>query len=438
MGNKIVAITGRPNVGKSTLFNRLIGKRKAIVDDVSGVTRDRQYDYAEWNGQEFVVIDTGGYVENTEDIFETEIKKQVKIAVEEADVVLFMVDIQVGITDLDESFARMLRKFSKKVIIVANKADNFKTVHDAYEFYKLGFEEVIPLSSINGSGTGELLDKVVEMLQFVPDSPPENNNNIPKFAVTGRPNVGKSTFVNSLLGEDRSIVSEIPGTTRDSIHSVYNKFDKTFIVIDTAGLRKKSNVHDDVEFYSVMRAVKAIDDCDICFVIIDANEGLSSQDLNIISLAEKRNKGIVILVNKWDIYQKETNSADKYSEYIKKKIAPFTDIPIVTISALNKQRIMKAVEEAFHVFNNKTKKISTSELNKFILPIIEEFHPPSVKGKMIKIKYVSQLPVQFPAFVFFTNHPQYIKESYKRFLENKLREEYDFSGVPLKIIFRKK
>jgi len=438
MSSGIVAITGRPNVGKSTLFNRLIGKRKAIVDDESGVTRDRQYDYAEWNGVEFIVIDTGGYVENTDDIFETEIKKQVKIALEEADVILFMVDIMVGISDLDEAFARLLRKNNKKVLIVANKADNFKSNHDFYEFYKLGFDDIFPLSSVNGSGTGELLDKVVEILRESGKIQSIEENDIPKFAVAGKPNVGKSTFVNALLGEDRSIVSDIPGTTRDSIHTVYNKFGKTFMLIDTAGLRKKANVTENLEFYSVLRAVKAIDECDVCFVLVDAIEGFGSQELNIVSLAERRNKGVVILVNKWDIYEKESNTSKKLEDQIKKKLAPFSDIPVLTISALNKLRIMKALDEAFMVVKNKHKRISTSELNKYILPIIEEFHPPSVKGKLISIKYVNQLPSPFPAFAFFTNHPQYVKESYKRFLENKIREQYNFTGVPVRIIFKQK
>ena len=436
MGGGIVAITGRPNVGKSTLFNRLIQKRKAIVDDVSGVTRDRIYDLAEWNGHEFTVIDTGGYVENSTDVFEKEIKKQVEIAVNEASVVLFMVDVSVGITDLDEVFARFLRKSKKTVLLVANKTDNFDTIAESYEFYRLGFDEIFPVSSVNGSGTGELLDRIVELLKS--EKQLVETPDIPKFAVVGKPNVGKSTFINMLLEEDRHIVSDIPGTTRDSIHSIFNKFGYHFMLIDTAGLRKKSSVRDNIEFYSVMRAVKSIDECDVCIVITDIQEGINSQDVNIINLAERKNKGVVILVNKWDLAEKTNKSAESIVKTTKEKLAPFNDVPVIMVSALNKTRLMKAVEAAFHVYQNKTKKISTAELNRFFLPIIEEFHPPSVKGKIINIKYVTQIPAQFPLFAFFANHPQYIKESYKRFLENKLREEYDFTGVPVKIVFRKK
>lgn len=436
MGGGIVAITGRPNVGKSTLFNRLIKKRKAIVDDISGVTRDRIYDIAEWNGHEFTVVDTGGYVENSRDVFEKEIKKQVEIAVSESSLVLFMVDVSVGITDLDENFAKFLRKSGKKVLLVANKTDNFEAINESYSFYKLGFKDIYPISSLTGSGTGELLDHIVNELKSVksdfllPD--------IPRFAVVGKPNVGKSTFVNKLLDEERNIVSDIPGTTRDSVHSIYNKYGYHFILIDTAGLRKKSSVHENIEFYSVMRAVKSIDECDVCLVITDAVEGIGSQDVNIINLAERKNKGVVVLVNKWDLTEKSHKQADKLINEVKNKLAPFNDIPILMISALNKVRLMKAVEAAFHVYQNKNKKIQTSELNRYFLPIIEEYHPPAVKGKIINIKYVTQIPAPFPLFAFFANHPQYIKENYKRFLENKLREKYDFTGVPVRIVFRKK
>jgi GTP-binding protein len=436
--SKLLAIVGRPNVGKSTLFNRLVEKRKAIVDDESGVTRDRQYEYAEWTGREFLVVDTGGYVQNSDDIFETEIRKQVEFAVEEADVILFMVDTTVGITDQDQSFASYLRKVNKPVIVVANKTDNNERINDSYEFYGLGFEELIAVSSINGSGTGELLDKVVEFLGEEEEETKSSENDLMKIAVIGKPNVGKSTFINALLGEDRNIVSNIPGTTRDSIHTEYNKFGKHFILIDTAGLRKKKAVHEDIEFYSVIRAVKAIDESDICFMLIDAQEGLQSQDQSIVSLVERRNKGLVVLLNKWDLVGKETNTSKEMEEKLKSKMAPFNDIPIVTISALNKQRIMKALDMAFSVFDNKKRKIATSELNRIMLDAINSFHHPAVKGKFISIKYVTQIDTPFPFFAFFCNHPQYIKDSYKRYLENKLREHFDFTGVPIRISFRKK
>lgn len=432
---KIVAIVGRPNVGKSTLFNRLTGERKAIVDDTSGVTRDRHYGVTEWNGREFIVVDTGGYVVNSKDFFETAIRKQVEIAISEADMLLFMVDVTTGITDEDEAFARVLRKAGKPVLVVANKVDNFNRINDASEFYKFGFDELFTLSSINGSGTGELLDRVVELLQ--PEEEKEEEE-LPKLAILGRPNVGKSTLVNALLGEERNIVSSIAGTTRDSIHTRYNKFGKEFLLIDTAGLRKKGKEMEDIEFYSVMRAISALEEADICILVIDAKEGMEAQDVNIFRLAQKRRKGIVILVNKWDAVEKDSKTHIAYEKAIYEKIAPFTDVPLIFISAQEKTRIFKALEAALEVYENRQRRIPTHELNEEMLPVIEAYGHPSVKGKNISIKYVTQLPTKSPAFAFFCNHPQYIVESYKRYLENKLREKYNFKGVPLQLFFRKK
>ena len=434
--SKIVAIVGRPNVGKSTLFNRLIGERRAIVDDVSGVTRDRHYGVSDWNGKEFVVVDTGGYVVHSSDFFESAIRKQVDIAIKEADLLLFMVDVTVGVTDEDENFARVLRKTGKPILIVANKVDNFQRINDASEFYRFGFDEIFTLSSINGSGTGELLDRIVESLP--PEEEKEETPQLPKFSIIGRPNVGKSTLLNTLIGEERNIVSNIPGTTRDTIHTHYNKFGKEFLLIDTAGLRKKAKVNEDIEFYSVMRAIKAMEDSDVMFLVIDATEDFESQDLNIFHLAEKRNKGIVILVNKWDLVEKDSKTLGTVEETIKKKIAPFSDVPIMFVSATEKTRIFKAVDIAMEVFENRKKHIPTHKLNDVMLEAINAYHPPSVKGKFIKIKFVTQLPVATPAFAFFCNHPQYIREEYKRYLENKLRENFNFSGVPIAIYFRKK
>lgn len=437
--SKVVAIVGRPNVGKSTLFNRLIGRRKSIVDDESGVTRDRLYDYFDWDGKEFIVIDTGGYVENTDDIFEKEIKKQVELAINESDIILFLVDITVGITDQDEAFTRYLRKIEKPVIVIANKTDSFDKISESYDFYRLGFENVFPVSSINGSGTGDLLDKIVELAHSNDSaSNPLDETDLPKFTIIGKPNVGKSTLINALLGEERNIVTDIPGTTRDSIHSVYKKFDKEFILIDTAGLRKKAKVNEDLEFYSTMRAVKAIEESDVCLLLIDAQEGIQGQDLSILTVVVRRNKGVVILINKWDIVDKATGTAEDYIINFKKKLAPFNDIPIHTISALNKTRIFKSIETALEVFENRKTRISTSSLNKIMLKAIEDFHPPSVKGKMIRIKYVTQIKSSYPIFSFFCNHPQYIKDPYKRYLENKLRASYKFEGVPIKLLFKKK
>ena len=438
MGN-IVAIVGRPNVGKSTLFNRLLGEFKAIVDDFSGVTRDRHYGKAEWQGREYVLIDTGGYVHKSSDIFEIAIRDQVKIAIEEADVVLFMVDVQTGITDLDAAFANLLRRSKKPVLVVANKVDTNEKQHDAYEFYSLGFEKMFCISSSSGAGTGELLDEIISLIPPEDLVSTEDEAPLPKFAVVGRPNVGKSSLVNALLGEERNIVTEIAGTTRDTINSHYNYFGKEFLLIDTAGIRRKKKVNEDIEFYSVMRSLRALENCDVAILVLDAELGLDQQDLNLVGLAIKNGKGLVILVNKWDLYpNKETNSVRNFEKEIKEKLRPFDDVPIIFTSALEKQRIHKAVEVAMEVYENRTRRISTSELNTFLEGIIEAYEPPSVKGKFIKIKYATQLPGRNPKFVLFCNLPQYVSDSYKRYIENKLREKYNFSGVPITIYFRKK
>jgi GTP-binding protein len=433
--SRIVAIVGRPNVGKSTLFNRFTDSRDAIVDEISGVTRDRNYGLSTWNGITFWVIDTGGYVKNSEDIFEEEINKQVLFAIDEADIILFMVDVTCGVHDLDASVADLLRKTGKKVILIVNKVDNNERLFDAAEFYKLGLGDYFALSSINGSGTGELLDYVVKNL---PEQPVEIVPEIPRVAIVGRPNVGKSSLVNSLLGEDRNIVTPLPGTTRDSIYTRYNKFNHDFMLVDTAGLRKKSKVSEDIEFYSVMRAIRTIENSDICLLLIDATRGIEAQDLNIISLIHKNNKGMIILVNKWDLIKKENNTALFFEKEIKSKTAPFTDYPVLFISATNKQRIHRILETVDMVNENRRRKISTSELNETLLEIIRDNPPPALKGKYIKIKYVTQLPVYTPSFAFFCNLPQYVKEPYKRYLENRMREKFDFSGVPVRIFFRKK
>ncbi len=438
MGN-IVAIVGRPNVGKSTLFNRLLGEFKAIVDDFSGVTRDRHYGKAEWQGREYVLIDTGGYVHKSSDIFEIAIRDQVKIAIEEADVILFMVDVQTGITDLDAAFANLLRRSKKPILVVANKVDTNEKQHDAYEFYSLGFEKMFCISSSSGAGTGELLDEIISLIPPEDLVSTEDEAPLPKFAVVGRPNVGKSSLVNALLGEERNIVTEIAGTTRDTINSHYNYFGKEFLLIDTAGIRRKKKVNEDIEFYSVMRSLRALENCDVAILVLDAELGLDQQDLNLVGLAIKNGKGLVILVNKWDLYpNKETNSVRNFEKEIKEKLRPFDDVPIVFTSALEKQRIHKAVEVAMEVYENRTRRISTSELNTFLEGIIEAYEPPSVKGKFIKIKYATQLPGRNPKFVLFCNLPQYVSDSYKRYIENKLREKYSFSGVPITIYFRKK
>ena len=433
--SRIVAIVGRPNVGKSTLFNRLNDSREAIVDEVSGVTRDRNYGVSHWNGIDFSVIDTGGYVQNSDDIFEEEINKQVLLAIEESDLILFMVDVTCGIHELDSSVASMLRRVDKKILLVVNKVDNGERLLDANEFYNLGLGDYFPLSSMNGSGTGELLDEVVKNL---PVEEPQVSPDLPRIAIVGRPNVGKSSLVNSLLGEERNIVTPVAGTTRDSIYTRYNKFQHDFLLVDTAGLRKKGKVSEDIEFYSVMRAVKTIENSDICLLLIDATRGIEAQDLNIMSLIQKNNKGMIVLVNKWDLIEKDSKTTILFENDIKEKTAPFTDYPILFISAINKQRIHKVLELIEQVNQNMNRKISTSELNEVMLQVIKNNPPPSLKGKYVKIKYVTQLPIYTPAFAFFCNLPQYLKDPYKRYLENRMREKFEFTGVPIRIFFRKK
>ncbi|MBS1780465.1 MAG: ribosome biogenesis GTPase Der [Bacteroidetes bacterium] len=432
-----VAIVGRPNVGKSTLFNRLLEQRKAIVDDISGVTRDRQYGVADWNGKNFNVIDTGGFVVNSEDVFEREIRKQVQIAMDESNLVLFVCDTVTGITDQDEDMARILRRGNKPVLLVVNKVDNSERALAATEFYSLGFDHIFFISSISGSGTGELLDEVVN---FIPDDAvvDEEEENIPKIAIIGQPNAGKSTLLNALVGEERTIVSDIAGTTRDTIHTHYKQFGKEFILIDTAGLRKKKNVHEDLEFYSVIRAIRAMDEADVCMLLIDAEVGVTVQDVNIFSLATRKGKGVVILVNKWDTVQKETNTARDYEKALKQRIAPFTDVPVIFTSATEKQRIFQAMEKALEVYDNRQRRIPTSQLNDIMLKEIERFAPPMTRGHAVKIKYISQIPTAVPSFAFFANYPEAIKEPYKNFLENKLRSHFNFSGVPIRIFCRKK
>lgn len=435
--SNIVAIVGRPNVGKSTFFNRLIQRRDAIVDSISGVTRDRNYGKSEWNGKEFSVIDTGGYVKGSEDIFEGEIRKQVELAIDEADAILFLVDVEEGITPMDDEVANLLRRISKPVILVVNKVDNAKRAQDAFEFYNLGLGEFITMSGISGSGTGEVLDKIVEVLPEL-EEPDPNIEELPRFAVVGRPNAGKSSFINALIGEDRFMVTDIAGTTRDAIDTKYNRFGFEFNLVDTAGIRRKAKVKEDLEFYSVMRSVRAIEHADVCILVVDATRGFEGQDQNIFWLAEKNRKGIVILINKWDLVEKETMTARDYEKKIREVIAPFTDVPILFVSALTKQRLLKALETAVQVFGNRKQRIATSKLNETMLSVIENYPPPAIKGKHIKIKYCMQLPTPTPQFVFFANLPQYVKEPYKRFVENKLREIYNFEGVPIDIYFRQK
>ncbi|WP_088339544.1 ribosome biogenesis GTPase Der [Robiginitalea sediminis] len=430
----IVAIVGRPNVGKSTFFNRMIQRREAIVDAVSGVTRDRHYGKSDWNGREFSLIDTGGYVVGSDDIFEKEIDKQVELAIAEADAIIFMVDAEAGVTGMDEEVATLLRKVEKPVFLVVNKVDNNSRLEDAVEFYALGLGEYYPVSSINGSGTGDLLDALVEVL---PEKP-KREENLPRFAVVGRPNAGKSSFINALIGEERYIVTDIAGTTRDSIDTRYNRFGFEFNLVDTAGIRRKSKVKEDLEFYSVMRSVRTIEHSDVCLLLVDATRGFDGQVQNIFWLAQRNHKGIVILVNKWDLVDKDTASVKTYTRKIHEAIAPFTDVPILFISVLNKQRIFKAIETAVTVYENRKRRIPTRKLNDVLLPIIERQPPPSAKGKYVKIKYITQLPTPYPQFAFFCNLPQYVKDPYKRFLENQLRKHFDFTGVPMDIFMRKK
>lgn len=438
MAGFTVAIVGRPNVGKSTFFNRLLEERKAIVDDVSGVTRDRQYGVAEWNGKSFNVIDTGGFVPASEEAFEKEINKQVMIAVEEANAMLFMVDAATGITDLDESMADVLRRTAKPVFLVVNKVDNHERLLEATEFYGLGFDNIYFLSSMSGSGTGELLDAVAELITEENVAALAAEGELPKFAIIGQPNVGKSSLLNALIGQERTIVSDIAGTTRDTIHTHYNLFQKEFVLIDTAGIRRKTKVHEDLEFYSVIRAIKAMDEADVCMLLLDAEKGITAQDLNIFSLAVRKGKGIVLLVNKWDKMEKATNTARDYENELKKRIAPFSDVPVIFISALEKVRIHKAIEIALEVYDNKQRKIPTSELNEQMLKSIAAYQPPVVRGNPIRIKYVTQLPTHVPSFAFFCNFPDDVKQPYKNYLENQLRQHFKFTGVPVRIFFRKK
>ena len=434
--SNIVAIVGRPNVGKSTLFNRMVESRQAITDATAGVTRDRHYGKCEWGGLEFSVIDTGGYVTNSDDIFEGEIRKQVKLAVDEADVILFLTDVMGGVTDLDDDVAELLRKSRKPVVLAVNKVDNVDRQYLTGEFYSLGLGEIYAISAVNGSGTGDLMDAIVE--KFDRTKPADEVRDLPNIAVVGRPNAGKSSFINALLEQERNIVTDIAGTTRDSINTVYNKFGFEFNIIDTAGLRKKNKVEENLEFYSVMRAIRTIEESDVCFLIIDATLGLESQDLNIFSLIVKNRKGVVILINKWDLIEKEKNTMEEYEAAVRAKLAPFNDVPVLFISALTKQRVFKAVETAMQVYKNRKQKIPTAKLNEVMLAAIENYPPPTVKGKYIRIKYVTQLPTPSPQFAFFCNLPQYIRDPYRRYLENKMRENFDLQGVPVQIYFREK
>ena len=433
--SNLIAIVGRPNVGKSTLFNRLINARKAIVDDVSGVTRDRHYGQSYWNGKDFSVIDTGGYVPNSEDVFEKAIREQVTIAMDEATHIIFMLDVNTGITDLDMEMTQILRKSKKEVFVAINKVDNADKQLEAYEFYSLGFEHVFFISSISGAGTGELLDRITEYLE---ETKPELPSDVPRFTILGRPNVGKSSLLNALVGEERNIVTDIAGTTRDTIHTHYKKFDKEYFLIDTAGIRKKAKVNENIEFYSVLRAIRSIDDADVCLLIVDATLGLEAQDINIYRLITRKGKGVVVLINKWDLVEKDTLTANAFREKIQEKLAPFNDVPILFISATEKQRIFQAMDTALEVYENRNTKISTSKLNDFVQEVIDRNPPPAFRGKYIKIKYATQLPVVVPSFALFTNHPKYIKEPYRNYIENQFRKQYNFTGVPIRIFFRPK
>jgi len=433
-----VAIVGRPNVGKSTLFNRLLEQRKAIVDDISGVTRDRQYGVTDWNGKAFNVIDTGGFVHGSEDVFEKEIAKQVLVAVEEANAIIFMVDAATGMTDLDDSMAGVLRRSTKPVFLTVNKVDTNERLLEASEFYSLGFERIFFIAAASGSGTGELLDDIAALITEDASEETKEMAGLPKFAIIGQPNVGKSSLLNALIGQERTIVSDVAGTTRDTIHTHYNLFQKEFILIDTAGIRRKAKVHEDLEFYSVIRAIKAVDEADVCLLLLDAEKGIAAQDLNIFSLAAKKGKGLVVLVNKWDLVSKETNTAKEYEAELKKRFAPFSDVPILFVSAKEKTRIFKAIEKALEVYDNRQRRIPTSQLNDIILKAIEAYHPPVVRGHPIKIKFVTQLPTAVPSFAFFCNFPDDIKQPYKNYLENKLRENFELTGVPVRLFFRKK
>lgn len=434
--SNVVAIVGRPNVGKSTLFNRLFGERQAIIDDTSGVTRDRIYGECEWNGKNFTVIDTGGFVQHSDDVFETAVRQQVRFAVDEASAIVFMVDVTTGITDLDEQVANLLRRSNKPVYLAVNKVDNHQRMLLANEFYGLGFDNTYFLSSISGTGVGELLDDVVEL--FAREDKEKEETQLPQIAIIGQPNVGKSTLLNALLGEERNIVTDVPGTTRDSIHTLYNKFGNQFLLVDTAGIRRKTKVHEDLEFYSVIRAIKSLEECDICLLMIDARHGVEAQDSNLFRLAIKKHKGILILVNKWDLVEKDTNTLHQYEKALKNKLAPFNDLPILFISALNKQRIFQVVESAMDVYERRKQKIKTSDLNEFLAEINSKNPPPAYKGRLVKIKYVTQVPKPYPAFAFFCNNPDYIQNNYRQYLENQLRERYNLSGIPISMFFKEK
>ncbi len=433
--SNLVAIVGRPNVGKSTLFNRIIGEKKAIIDDISGVTRDRIYGQSFWNGHQFSIVDTGGFVRHSDDVFESAIRSQVEIAIEEADVILFLTDVTTGITDLDSDVADMLRAVNKPVIVVVNKVDNFTRQLEANEFWSLGFERTHFMSSLSGTGSGEVLDEVVTLL---PEKEMEPEKDIPRLAIIGQPNVGKSSLINTLLGNERNIVTDIAGTTRDSIHTYYKKFDKELFLVDTAGIRKKSKVHEDLEFYSVLRAIRAVDSADICALMIDATMGIEAQDMKLFRIAQARKKGIFIVVNKWDLIEKETNTAKEFERTIKEKLKPFDDVPVLFTSATEKIRIMRVLDTAMEVYRNKAQQFKTSELNKILLPIIEKTPPPTYRGNFIKIKYITQLPLSYPVFAFFCNHPREIKQQYRLFLENKLRDTFNFTGVPIAVVFKQK
>ena len=432
----LVAIVGRPNVGKSTLFNRLVGQRQAIVDETAGTTRDRHYGKTDWNGKEFSIIDTGGYTVNSDDVFEEEIRRQVMLAIDEADLILFLVEVRTGITDLDMMMADILRRSGKKVMLVCNKVDTYDLIYFSHEFHSLGLGEPFCISSMSGSGTGDMMDAILANLPE--DTSAEYDASLPRITIVGRPNVGKSSMTNALLGQERNIVTNVAGTTRDSIHTRYNMYGMDFYLIDTAGMRKKGKVTEDLEFYSVMRSIRAIENSDVCVLMLDAEQGIEAQDLNIHNLIVRNRKGCVIVVNKWDLVEKDSNTMKVWREFLEKKLAPFSDIPIVFTSVINKQRILDVLQTAIRVYQSRKRRISTSELNDFFLPLIENYPPPATKGKYIKIKYVTQLPTPTPQFAFFVNLPQYIKESYRRFLDNKLREQWDFSGVPIQIYFRQK
>ena len=434
----IVAIVGRPNVGKSTLFNRLVGMRKAIVDDTAGVTRDRHYGRCEWCGREFSVIDTGGYTTNSDDVFESAIRTQVQIAIDESDVVIFMVEAATGVTDYDSEIADILRRTRKPVILCVNKVDSGEKMYDSYQFYSLGLGELYSISAANGSGTGELLDAVTAALPEETESAPDPYAALPRITIVGKPNVGKSSLTNALLGEDRNIVTPVAGTTRDSIETHYNKYGFEFMLVDTAGIRRKAKVHEDLEFYSVMRSIRAIENSDICILMIDATTGMESQDLNIYNLIVRNRKGCVVVVNKWDLFIKDSNTMKEYRESLRARLAPFNDVPIIFTSVLKMQRIQDVLNAATEVYANYSQKIPTARLNEAMLPIFEETPPPAWKGKYVKIKYATQLPTRFPAFAFFCNLPQYVKEPYRRFVENQLRSNFNLTGCPIQIYFRQK